>query len=87
MERWEDLEGYTRTTKFENGLTALYLKNQHNTPDRKPTRYVCQRLVFFRIERAERVERIEWGGDGERTGTGGIDKMFGEGETGADLVV
>ena len=26
------LERYTRTTKFENDLTALYLKNPHNTP-------------------------------------------------------
>ena len=39
------------------------------------------------MERTERVERIECEGDDERTWTGGFSKMFGGGETGADLTV
>ena len=77
-----------RTTKFENDHSPIS-ENPAN-PQAETNKIVRQRLIFFsieRVERAEYVERMERGGDGERTGTGTVFKICEGGDSGADLVV
>jgi hypothetical protein len=70
-------------------ITALYL-NTTQPQGEETKKMICQRLVFFgveRVERAECVECMERESDEERTGTAGVLDIREGGETGVDLVV
>ena len=79
--------------KFENDHSPISGKKQHHhiNPQeiQNHQKRFRQRLVSFRVERAERAECTERESDEERTrvGTGGVFNTREGGETGVDLVV